>query len=198
MKRQPSKVSSVALVVSWVKIKSILISLALTVAFCFTTITTTPVAFAQTEESGGASGASITSNPVTDFSIVLGAGLGGAILGLSTLSFVERPGQHLKNILIGTSIGIIVGVALVAWGQASKTQEQMSENLNGNPGGQGSWAEIINSTSPLFNTDERLQWHYSFADNGDIGNGKNNLEWRQQKYQKHQIPTFSIAKTFSF
>lgn len=59
-----------------------------------------------------------------DLSLVGGMGLGGAILGLSTLSFVDEPKDHLKNILIGGAFGIIVGVGFVAWQQASKSQGQ--------------------------------------------------------------------------
>ena len=37
------------------------------------------------------------------------AGLAGAILGLSTLSFYGRPQEHLDNIAIGGALGIIAG-----------------------------------------------------------------------------------------
>lgn len=56
-----------------------------------------------------------------DISIVLGAGLSGAILGLSTLSFVDEPSLHLKNIAVGGSIGVVVGVGIVMFSQASKS-----------------------------------------------------------------------------
>jgi hypothetical protein len=41
------------------------------------------------------------------------AGLGGAILGLSTLSFYGRPQDHLSNIAVGFAIGVIAGTAYV-------------------------------------------------------------------------------------
>ena len=59
-----------------------------------------------------------------DMMVVAGAGLAGAVLGLSTLSFVEKPGDHLKNIMYGAAIGIIIGVVYVAYSQATKSQEQ--------------------------------------------------------------------------
>lgn len=59
---------------------------------------------------------------VMDLSIVTGMGLGGAVLGLSTLSFVDRPKDHLKNILVGGSIGIILGVIIAAYGQATRSR----------------------------------------------------------------------------
>ncbi|EQC49067.1 hypothetical protein M899_2740, partial [Bacteriovorax sp. BSW11_IV] len=64
----------------------------------------------------------IVKDSLRDISVVAGTGLGGAILGLSTLSFVEEPKEHLDNILVGGSIGIIVGVAIVAWSQATKSK----------------------------------------------------------------------------
>ena len=61
-------------------------------------------------------------NPLRDVYIVSGAGLSGAILGLSTLSFVDEPSEHLRRILTGGSLGIIVGVSFVAWQQANKSK----------------------------------------------------------------------------
>lgn len=58
---------------------------------------------------------------VKDISIVLGAGVVGAVLGLSTLSFVEDPSVHTKNIAVGGAIGIILGVGVVVFSQATKT-----------------------------------------------------------------------------
>lgn len=60
---------------------------------------------------------------MTDAYIVAGAGAGGALLGLSTLSFVEEPKDHLKNIIAGGAIGIIIGVGVVAWRQASMSAD---------------------------------------------------------------------------
>ncbi len=54
-----------------------------------------------------------------DFMIVLAAGGAGAVLGLSTLSFVSEPDDHYDNILTGGAIGIIAGVLYVAYRQAN-------------------------------------------------------------------------------
>jgi len=86
-----------------------------------------------------------------DILLVLGGGLAGAVLGLSTLSFVEEPKDHTRNILVGASIGIIAGVALVAFKQANKSRD------------------LIYSTDPAydqgasidFKTFERDYWHGS-------------------------------------
>ena len=84
-------------------------------------------------------------NSIQDISTVAAIGAGGAILGLSTLSFVEDPKDHLKNVLIGGSIGIIIGVGVVAFKQASMSRE-----------------EYINAQTkiePLFDTADRVVWH---------------------------------------
>ncbi len=81
-----------------------------------------------------------------DAMLVGAAGLGGAILGLSTLSFVEEPKDHLKNVLVGGALGIIVGVGVVAYTQATKSETIYRQ--------QGA------SLTPVdFNTSQRLSWH---------------------------------------
>ena len=74
-----------------------------------------PMSFSAEETSG------IIDDSVRDISIVLGAGAAGAVLGLSTLSFVDHPSEHLKNISIGGAIGVVFGVAAVIFSQATKT-----------------------------------------------------------------------------
>ncbi len=64
----------------------------------------------------------LVQDTVEDLTLVASAGLGGAILGLSTLSFEAEPTQHFRHVLVGGSLGIIVGVAIIAWRQATKNQ----------------------------------------------------------------------------
>lgn len=59
---------------------------------------------------------------LNDLYVVLGSGAIGAVLGLSTLSFVETPKDHMKNIAIGGAIGIVFGVGYVIFNQATKSQ----------------------------------------------------------------------------
>ena len=66
---------------------------------------------------------------LADLSLVLGAGAVGAILGLSTLSFVEEPKDHFKNISIGGAIGIVIGVAIAVSGQATKSQSSIAQSI---------------------------------------------------------------------
>jgi hypothetical protein len=80
------------------------------------TMAFSPCAFAQDASDD------IWQDSMSDLTLVGAMGLGGAILGLSTLSFVDEPKDHLKNILIGGAFGIIIGVGFVAWQQATKSQ----------------------------------------------------------------------------
>lgn len=68
-------------------------------------------------------GGDIFKETFSDLSMIGYMGVGGAILGLSTLSFVDQPSKNLKNIVVGGAIGIIVGVGVVAWKQATKSQD---------------------------------------------------------------------------
>lgn len=40
-------------------------------------------------------------------------GLGGAVLGLSTLSFYGQPEQHISNIYVGLAVGLLAGTSYV-------------------------------------------------------------------------------------
>lgn len=79
-----------------------------------------------------------------DITTVVAIGGAGAVLGLSTLSFVEEPKDHLKNILVGGAIGIIIGVGIVAYKQASVSKEVFYEGAQ---------------VTPDFQTLERTVWH---------------------------------------
>lgn len=46
---------------------------------------------------------------------VLFSGLGGAILGLSTLSFYGEPQEHTENISYGALLGFVAGVGYVIY-----------------------------------------------------------------------------------
>lgn len=56
---------------------------------------------------------------IRDMSIVLGTTIGGAVLGLSTLSFADEPSKHWRNVAVGGAIGLIVGVGVVVVSQAT-------------------------------------------------------------------------------
>ncbi len=61
---------------------------------------------------------------INDATIVASSGIGGALLGLSTLPFTRKPTGHFRHVLVGGSLGLIAGVAYVSFLQATKTQKQ--------------------------------------------------------------------------
>jgi hypothetical protein len=82
-------------------------------------------------------------NTQEDILLVGGAGAGGAILGLSTLSFYDTPSKHISNIWTGAAIGIIAGVIFVAYNSAQKGSEEL----------------MSQRSSPSFGTSARVSWH---------------------------------------
>lgn len=99
-------------------------------------------AFAQSDEDD------IIKNTQNDIILVAGAGAAGAILGLSTLSFVDKPSRHISNIWTGAALGVIAGVIWVAYNSAQRGQEDLES------------AEA----SLEFNSGERLAWHRENSD----------------------------------
>lgn len=61
---------------------------------------------------------------------IIFAGLSGAILGLSTLSFYGRPQDHLSNIAIGFAFGVIGGVTFTTYKAATKPYEAYDISKN--------------------------------------------------------------------
>lgn len=114
--------------------------------FCLVlNMTLATLCFAQ-NAGGGGDIDELVADTKNDLLVVVGGGLAGAILGLSTLSFVEEPKEHTRNIIVGASIGIIAGVGYVAFSQATKSQEMIY-------GMEGEGASVD------FNTHERRGWH---------------------------------------
>ena len=96
-------------------------------------------AFAQ-----GNSEDELIKNTQNDIILVAGAGGAGAVLGLSTLSFVDKPSRHISNIWTGAAIGVIAGVIWVAYNSAQRGQEDLQSD---------------EEASLNFKTSERLAWH---------------------------------------
>lgn len=88
-------------------------------------------------------------NTQNDLILVGAAGAGGAVLGLSTLSFVERPSQHIYNIWAGAAIGVIAGVIFVAYNSAQRGSEELQASVN-------------------FNSTERFAWHSEKSKMADL------------------------------
>jgi len=70
------------------------------------------------------------SGPRKQLATIIFAGLGGAILGLSTLSFYGRPQDKLSNIAIGFAFGVIGGTALVTFKAATNPSELYGRQLD--------------------------------------------------------------------
>ena len=73
--------------------------------------------------------AGLVDDSIRDFSIVLGAGAAGAVIGLSTLSFVDEPSKHFKNVAVGGAIGIVMGVGYVIFSQATKSTSSIGQSI---------------------------------------------------------------------
>lgn len=71
--------------------------------------------------SGGQSVAS--AGPRKHLQTIVFAGLAGAILGLSTLSFYGRPQDKLSNIAVGFAIGVITGTVYSTYKAATEPKD---------------------------------------------------------------------------
>jgi drug/metabolite transporter (DMT)-like permease len=66
-----------------------------------------------------------TSGTRRQLATIIFAGLGGAVLGLSTLSFYGRPQDMLSNIAIGFAVGVIAGTVYVTYNTATKPRSSV-------------------------------------------------------------------------
>lgn len=71
--------------------------------------------------SGGQS--SVSTGPKKQIATIIFAGLAGAVLGLSTLSFYGRPQDKLPNIGVGFALGIIIGAGFTTYKAATQPKE---------------------------------------------------------------------------
>jgi len=82
------------------------------------------------------------SGPRRQLATILFAGLGGAILGLSTLSFYGRPQDYLGNIGLGFAVGVIGGTVYVTYKSATTHDYSDDQSSNFN------WAPLITRDKP--------------------------------------------------
>lgn len=61
--------------------------------------------------------------PRRQLATIIYSGLGGAVLGLSTLSFYGRPQDKLSNIAVGFAVGVITGTIAVTYKAATNPDE---------------------------------------------------------------------------
>lgn len=119
--------------------------------------------FAEEEKENSAV-SQLVDDSKNDLMIVVGGGAAGAILGLSTLSFVDEPKEHTKNILTGAAIGIIAGVVYVVYNQANSTKN-MVYSMN-----------RLKSDED-FNTYSRKVWHDSIVNQSNLSSQRSALNY---------------------
>lgn len=78
--------------------------------------------FAQAK-GGGTSTEKSEGGPRKQLTTIVFAGLAGAILGLSTLSFYGRPQDKLNNIALGFAIGVIGGAVYTTYKAATQPRD---------------------------------------------------------------------------
>jgi hypothetical protein len=93
------------------------------------------------EDTGDQNSEDVLKKTQEDIMLVGASGVVGAVLGLSTLSFVETPSRHIYNIWTGAALGIIAGVIYVAYNSAQRGSEDLQSSVD-------------------FNSRERLAWHH--------------------------------------
>lgn len=91
----------------------------------------------------------VLANTQDDILMVAAAGAGGAVLGLSTLSFSNEPSKSVSNIWTGAALGIIAGVIYVAYNSAQKSSQDL----------------ISKAADQDFSTSSRERWHLSKVSN---------------------------------
>ena len=69
--------------------------------------------------------------PRKHLSTIVFAGVAGAVMGLSTLSFYGRPQEKLSHIAIGAAIGIIGGAMYTTFKAATEPKDFYSLRENG-------------------------------------------------------------------
>lgn len=100
-------------------------------------------------------------DPMSDLYIVLGAGAAGAILGLSTLSFASEPSKKIKNVSMGAAVGIILGVGIVIYNQATRASTEIytdSQNYPLSPERFAQESRLEFSESSVFDSFRQEEW----------------------------------------
>lgn len=94
--------------------------IALLVCVCLVTSFSAP---AWAQRAGDKAGQNATQGPRRHLANIVFAGLAGAVLGLSTLSFYGRPQDRLSNIAVGFAIGVIGGTMFSTYKAAAEPRE---------------------------------------------------------------------------
>lgn len=60
----------------------------------------------------------------TNFAIAMYSAMGGAVLGLSTLSFYDKPNEHTDNVTIGAGLGLLLGLSYISYRSFAPADEK--------------------------------------------------------------------------
>lgn len=101
-------------------------------------------------------GPNVSQGPRRQVATIIFAGLAGAVLGLSTLSFYGRPQDKLPNIGVGFAMGVIAGASYTTYKAA--TQPRDYYGWNEFEAGLGS--RHLRSTSGPSPIVARFQWSF--------------------------------------
>ena len=113
--------------------------------------------------SGSEQGVVSKYGPRRQIATIVYMGLGGAVLGLSTLSFYGRPQDKLTNIPIGFGVGVIIGTVYMTYQAATNPQEfYRSENLEYKPNWNDQKLEVV-TAAELFQPQEQPHMSYSWS-----------------------------------
>ena len=85
------------------------------------------------------------SGPRQQLAVIIFSGLGGAVLGLSTLSFYGRPQDHLNNIAIGFAVGVIGGTIFTTYRTATRPYYDSYRT----PSSYGFWRDLPSNKEDL-------------------------------------------------
>lgn len=101
-----------------------------------------------------------SSTPHRRIATIIYAGLGGAVLGLSTLSFYGQPQEKLANIAIGAAVGVIAGTAYVTYEYATSSSNSAEPDAAAKLLDLSSQPRFASSSSGLRFLP--LQWRWTF------------------------------------
>lgn len=120
-------------------------------------------AWSQDTGSGGESNAITKYGPRRQIATIVYMGLGGAVLGLSTLSFYGRPQDKLTNIPIGFGIGVIIGTVYMTYQAATNPQEFYRSELRYEPQFKLVNTEPARTAADIFVEREKPSLNYAWS-----------------------------------
>lgn len=131
------------------------------VVLVFLTLSLSLPSYAQYPQSNAQNEAGLTSGPRKQLAVIVFAGLAGAIMGLSTLSFYGRPQDHLSNIAVGFAVGIIIGTSYTTYKAATQPYEFYNSHYDPRLGPQ----PMMHSSSSmgLLPSQRPMSFNYQFS-----------------------------------